>query len=803
MTIPSTTLSLTSSAPPGAVQSVANRIHVIGPCSAGPLNTPRAKNKLADLTVNGYGPGVSLAAEVFAEASSNLKETGLPVFFTRSATSTPSTRGTMTKVPADAGTELAAYGRIRLAGADENGDLFWQSVVSGVSLQVQTGMALAHTINGRAILLTIPAATAASAVETYWNGQAALTALATIDAFGTGASNAGTTLAQRAFDKGSLGFTPLDNGYSVVMSYSGLSTPLSASFAGVGNKELTILLQTDGDGEPISTAQDVLDEIAPLIVGKISARILGDGTGLSGSKTLTALTFGSTAAATSSGTPTDRYLLQVRVARGGALGAATVQFAADEINPEDRVKFGVGNASMFFLAKRSGLSVAFTQQTGASKALSHTFVDGLLTIALGTDGSSQPASTPVDVRTYLQGFPQLLAAFRFNLEVGDGSEVMIAADAVDLPAPSLNWSPELLVPASGIVPLTDSRLATGVTLTFTGTLALGDLWHLETTLPASSIADMRTALAAVLADDINIGGCVVFASALDQAAALLLDTDIQAALQSRQLVAIFTTRGIGEGVNDETHGQWQDAQVVEWLGFTSSRGLLSKCAGEYLHADSYTGRNMRRYALFAAAGRKASAPYHQDLGRTLEIPGSGRIRRCLGLYHDEDKTPGLHDRDFITLRSAIERPGAKYITAAPTCADPNSDAGYSLLSYPSLMLVGLRTAKLRAFDLRNTMFSVAQEADSTGAPAGALTPASAISIEQYLGAGIEAEWRRPKSDGQGSIGPLPEGVKVCEVLRINNFASGPDARRIYFRINAPALVPAQYINIEGNILLPS
>ena len=803
MTIPSTTLSLSSTAPPGAVQSVANRIHVIGPCSAGPLNTPRAKNRTSDLAVNGYGPGVSLAAEVFAEALSNLKETGLPVFFTRSATSTPSTRGSVTKTPKDLGTELAAYGRIRLAGADQNGDLFWLAVQSGVSLQVQTGMALAHSINGKAILLTIPAATTATAVETYWNGQAALVALATIDAFGTGASNAGTTLAVRAFDKGSLGFTPLDEGYSVVLSYSGTSTPLSAVFAGGGNKTLTIALETDANGEPISTAQDVLTEIAPLIVGKISARLLGDGLGLSGSKTVTALTFGSTAAATASGTPTDRYLLQVRVARGGALGAATIQFAADELNPEDRTKIGVGNASMFFLARRSGLSVRFTQQTGVSDPLSHTFAAGLLSIALGTDGSSQPASTPLDVRTYLQGFPQIMAAFRFNLETGDGSEVMVAADAVALEAPAMSWSPELLVPASGIVPLTDARLTTGVTLTFTGALVAGDLWHLETTLPASSVADMRTALAAVLADDINIGGCVVFASSVDQAGAALLDTDIQAAMQTRQLVAIFTTRGIGEGVANETHDEWQQAQVVDWLGFTSSRGLLSKCAGQYLHADSYTGRNMLRYGLFAAAGRKAAAPYHQDLGRVLEIPGSGRIRRCLGLDHDEDKTPGLHDRDFITLRTAIERPGQKFITAAPTCADPNAEAGFALLSYTSIGMVTLRSAKLTLFNLRNSVFAVTQEADSTGAPAGALTVAAALSIEAYATPVIESELRRIKSDGQASIGPLPEGTKLFEVLRTNNFASGADARTIYFRINVPVLVPAQFTNIESNILLPS
>jgi hypothetical protein len=50
---------------------------------------------------------------------------------------------------------------------------------------------------------------------------------------------------------------------------------------------------------------------------------------------------------------------------------------------------------------------------------------------------------------------------------------------------------------------------------------------------------------------------------------------------------------------------------------------------------------------------------------------------------------------------------------------------------------------------------------------------------------------------------MPEGTKVCEVLRINNFASGPDQRKIFFRINGPVLVPAQFISIDGNVLIPA
>src|SRR5687767_15858726 len=128
MANPGTTLSLTSSAPPAAVQSIANRIHVVGPASSGPVNTPTRINRLGDLGQFKFGPGVSLSAEVFSEAASNLRETGLPVFFTRSLTSVPSVLDTLIKTPKAAGTTLTVYGQAKLDGADVNGDLFWQAV---------------------------------------------------------------------------------------------------------------------------------------------------------------------------------------------------------------------------------------------------------------------------------------------------------------------------------------------------------------------------------------------------------------------------------------------------------------------------------------------------------------------------------------------------------------------------------------------------------------------------------------------------------------------------------------------------
>jgi hypothetical protein len=308
---------------------------------------------------------------------------------------------------------------------------------------------------------------------------------------------------------------------------------------------------------------------------------------------------------------------------------------------------------------------------------------------------------------------------------------------------------------------------------------------------------MLTALNAITADSLHVGGVVVFGSSLDSSGAGGFDTAIQAALQTRQLLGLFTARGIGEGVAGETHDAWQESVMLAWLGFVSVHGLLSKVAGEYVHEDAYTGRNLRRYWLFGVAGRAASCPYHQDLGRTLEVPGSGSIKRCLGLYHDENATPGMGDQGFITATSAIESPGDKFVTSSPSCASP-SDAGYSLFEYPRVMLVGLRQAKILAFRLRASMYPTIPEPDSTGAPAGALTPAAAASIEEYIGNGVSQEWLRLKSDGQASVGPLPDGVKVCQVLRTNDFSSD---KTINMVLNAALLTPAYFVSIDGNAIL--
>ena len=55
--------------------------------------------------------------------------------------------------------------RSKLAGADANGDILFQALQANATLTVQTGMSLTATTNGVAVVLTVPAATAANDVE--------------------------------------------------------------------------------------------------------------------------------------------------------------------------------------------------------------------------------------------------------------------------------------------------------------------------------------------------------------------------------------------------------------------------------------------------------------------------------------------------------------------------------------------------------------------------------------------------------------------------------------------------------------
>lgn len=276
----------------------------------------------------GYSPAASGVAETLGVG-------GAPVYFTRSNTDTPGTVGTVTKTPASAGVAYNVYGYALLDGADVNGDIGFQGLTSGVSLTVTTA-ALGIVVVGNDVTLSIPAATASSAVETYWNGATAgavaARALITATFYGTKASNAGTSLAQVFFDNGGISFTPPQTGYTFKFTV-GAAQALSASYS---TKALTVNLACNGDSQSNGTATLTIAAINAATPepsdGRIVAAPIGDGTGRPGfaPSTFTALQYGSTAALSFSGDPTD-YMpnLHVVCSTGGALGTAQIKWTID------------------------------------------------------------------------------------------------------------------------------------------------------------------------------------------------------------------------------------------------------------------------------------------------------------------------------------------------------------------------------------------------------------------------------------------------------------------------------------------
>jgi len=280
-----------------------------------------------DLPNAGNGEGIEQVAEIGAQA-------GFPVGFIP-VDGTGQTPGNPDKTPASGAVAFKVLGKIKLPGADANGDIIFSALVDGATLTVQSGGALAATTNGAAVVFTIPAGTAANDVETWWNGVSAeavaARAVFSISTEGTGASNAGTTLATTNSNLGNLSFSAPDEGYEVRVVVSGNNTALSASYGGTGNKQLTINLATDADGTPTSTAtavKTVADAALPLpATGRISIAIVGAGGGLAGSQaSFYPLVYGSSAALAVSGTSHDQFTIGIRFLTGGAVGSTGIAY---------------------------------------------------------------------------------------------------------------------------------------------------------------------------------------------------------------------------------------------------------------------------------------------------------------------------------------------------------------------------------------------------------------------------------------------------------------------------------------------
>jgi hypothetical protein len=774
---------LSSRTPPSNPEQNYGMVAVIAPCSQGPFDTPQLMRSNADLATLGWGPAVNRAAYILARA-------GGPVQVVRSRSTFAGQLWGLGLVKEPGGqAQLFVYGRVMLPGADANGNLTWQALAGGVSLQCQSGMALGVVVNGKAMLFTIPSGTTATAVASFWSTDTSPStvqarALATITAEGTGASNAGTTLATASFDDGTIVYTGVDTGYSERQKQLGNGTSLTSSYTG---QVLTINLATNTVGTATSTAQAVVGNIAAGALGKFTAIYLGTGLGLAGVQAApSTIPFGDSGAVTVSGTPYDYANIVVQCLSGGTVGGApapVIQWAIDAYRKEDGRTFGRGNGALALIARRGGLKAQLVQQTGTSKGLYAQFDGVTLSIYLGTDGSNNPGSTAVAVQAYLYGNARFRAAFLAYIPSGDGSAVMEPADLVAMTGPSQTWSAPILVPSSGIVALKNSAVDTGLTLTFSGLLDKGDVWAGQCNAPVSSVDDMTSAANALLASATIRPAGVSYGSPISRSQGATVSGTVRGALNTRQVWGL--AQGVAWDPEQGTEAAWRDGLVADWLGFVEE--LMGVCGGEVTMVSAYTGRAQICGTDVVAAGTAALAPYHQDLGKVRPGPTSGSLANVLGVWHDEILDTTLADNRFIATRSDEDAPGQIYFRSSPTMADPSS-AGRNRLQFTRTDLVCAREAKLQLRIYRNQALDYQTAAGSDGTPAGALTKASGADVEGALNAVLYKELTRVKADGESSMSPLAPGQKLAVVTRNNDYSTD---HTIYAEVGAPKRPPAE------------
>lgn len=798
MPIPRLRQFLVSSAPPPNVQDLSAIAHVIGPSSAGLINVPARINSYSDLAAFGFGPGPEWVAEILSAG-------GSPVFFTRSATTTP---GSVTnQVTRLGGSGLAenVYGAIHLPGdgGAQNGDLLFRALVEGVTLTVVVGGALAYAAVGKDITLTVTNATTGAQVVAQALGAAAgLIAQPVNSGTSNGSATCGQALAKTSFDRGTVIYTAKgpgaylvpgadanggviwlakQTGVTVEAVIAGNNTVLNVTRQG---SKILINYGTDGAGTNTTTAKAVADLIAKdaYVSELVSAIATGTGLSLAGAIAATALNL-------------------VRIAH--VIPAANTALSVALADRTVTVTLAT-NADGDVTSTGTTVNAAIAASANASAVLSQVRLgDGVglagpqaaMELDWGGNGAMTVSGVPND-------------AYRVRVKIVRAGTVGVT------PYPTLQWSVDylagssttpnlsnvILIPATGIVALKDSVLDTGLTVTFTGALAEGEIYAFDTTAPVSGTTDQMSAIDAAIAETRFVWGFLTGPDPVTRAEAALIHTKCATAFDSgiRHIRAQFSVRDIGDGVAGESTVQYQAAISADFLGYVSDRGRVAMCAGSVLHISPYTLRQYRRVTSIVAAARKSYIPVHENLGRV----DTGPLKNVLHLFYDEQKTPGLFDERFIVPLTYPQRIGSFYLAGAPTMADAVSqaDAGYTLCERVSLALQVARIASVLGFRYLNDTLESQSKADPRrGAVPGSIGLQEKGAIESYIGKGIADFLYQPKTDSRTSASPMPPGVQHCEVSVSNNFAVD---RTLYMTTRHYPKGLAQYIEQKITTVLP-
>lgn len=805
MALPGIDVQLTSQAPVPNAQDPSAIPHVIGAAAKGPVNKSTRINSYTQLrNTFADGPGPEEVGELVGTG-------GFPVYFTRAATTTP---GEVTGDVTRSGGEAVAkdvFGAILLPGADHNGDVIFHALQEGVTLTVVAGGAAAYAVaaDTKDITLTVKNDTTGTQLVALALGAAAgLIAQPALSGTGnSGASVVGQTLAQRAFDKGTLVYTAKGPGCylvpgadanggviylakvagaSVEQIVDGENTPLTVGRVG---SKIVVHVATDAGGAEISTSAEVAQAVAdePLCAELATATATGNGTGIVAAIAETALdpvqieTLHPTTAAQALAISLTGHKVTVSGATAAVTANPTSTATQVLAKLADTGVVGSVNASTVLSAALLGDGAGLAGKLAAANL---TWSSASGAVALSGD--------PAD-------------AYHVQMEVLRGGVVGTqpyptirwCVDYLAGESLTPNWTGVILVPANGVVQLKNSTIDTGLTATFTGTLEKGAVFGAWTAAPEASISSLGEALDAAIAERKYEWGFATSPHPVTHSQAAILNGKLEAAFAAgtRAVQGLWSVRDESPG---ETVEQYQAAVEADFLGFVTPRGRSSACAGAVLHASPYTYRQFRRPTVWAAAARKASTPIHENLGKV----GSGPLRNVLHLFYDEGRNPGLLDARFIVPLTYPQRPGFFYLAGAPTLADEVApdDQGYTLYEYSAIANQITRIAQLVALQyLNDSLPGIAKADTARGIVAGAIDTATKGTIESRASKAVDTFLFKRKSDGKASASSLPVGEQSVTVRQDNNFLQD---RTIYMDIQWIPLGLAKRISITITTKIP-
>lgn len=471
------------------------------------------------------------------------------------------------------------------------------------------------------------------------------------------------------------------------------------------------------------------------------------------------------------------------------------------------VSIGTGNAGVTYTAKVQGVTVAHVNPGALTASESVSVVGTAISVTLRHDGTN-PTSTAEQVRAAVAGSAAAMLLVSVA-NTGDGTGTAIAAGATAIPYGSTakmlvttdvpvnrfdvvarcvrggavagsplptmqfsldagddqkggTWSPEKVIPSSGIVALNDNKITSGLSVTFTGTLEAGDIWRFTTTAPVSDATGITDAMQAALNDQTRLFGFFAIENPLDSALEISVDTVIQTADDApmyKWLYALIRSRDQNSGESATT---WRDAINNDFNGVspvTSAQGRTWLLSGAYRRFSIYTRRYYRSSPVYAATRRRVSRPVHEDLGRRK----TGALDDALSLYHDETLNASFSNNRQITMYTGDGIFFTKTQTLAP--ADSRYNRG-------PVVAVMMQSAKI-CHTVGRTFILDSNIADPI---TGAIADEDARSMESQMEQPLRGFLFSQKKDGKISASPPKDGQKMVEVLQDYNYLDTNELR---------------------------